>query len=1250
VGWWKQVTEALDQVEILIMVMTPAVLHSAIAHKEWRYARQQGVRVCPVLGVAPGLFDFGQLPSWMRKAHCYDLDREWERFVDFLRSARAENRVPFMAPDLRDDFVPRPAEHRLLKERLLDRGQNNPLAITTALQGAGGFGKTTLASALCHDEDVITAFDDGILWATLGPRPALQQELTKLYAALTGERPTFVDAEDASMELSARLEDRNCLIVIDDVWDSNDAKLFLRGGRQCARLITTRRLQVVTGLEASRVLVDEMGSDEALSLLLARLPFRVAHIEPFRRLTERLGEWPLLLRLASSQLRERAERGDSIEGALSFVNRSLDKKGAVAFDRTNASSRNDAVSATVAASLALLSEADQKRVVELTIFSEPKSVPLSAAAALWGLDAFDTEDLVQRLDDASLLEFDLKTGSLRMHDVLRAHLHTELEDVRTLHQRLVRISWSNHYALPDGFAWRWIGWHLVQSGDIEVLRRLLLEFSWLTAKLRATDVHALQQDFERAGQDEAFLRIRDALRLSTYNVGRYPEQLGTQLSGRLEAGNADAIDQLLLSLSRGRSPGSLRLILPTLTRPGGAVLAIVKGHAASIEALAVSPDASVAVTGSADWTLRLWDLRSWRVIRVFEGHTGAVYGVAFTPDGQRVISASEDRTLRLWDAGGGECMSVLRGHYEAVRGLAVAPDGRTAASISEDGSVRIWDLNQGTSVRVVKSSFHQMRGIAYAPDGSRLIFGAGDGTVRVLDLQTLANERALDGQRAIVSVVAISADGACAVAGGDDGSLRLWDLASGQTVKTFGGHDRSVGCAAFSPGGAWLASGGGDRLVRMWDTSSGEQTHVLRGHAGSVRAIAVLPDGERILTAGGDRMLCCWQREAAKERTVSGGSGGGAVSTLAISSDGAHAVASSSRPTVDIWDASSGRISRSLDGHNQSVQSVQLTGDGQWVLTSSLDRTLGLWRLDNGQREHVLTGHWKPVLQVAMTPTGDKAVSVSLDRTLRLWNARRGIALRVLLGPGSEQAAHYLHARALEFGEDASLQIDTTELNLPRATRSGISSLSRGSRLVISPGGACAVFYYGGTIGIWRLDTGRVLPVQVEDFDVSELAIDADTLVAGSLLGSLCHIDARDGQLLQVLDCTNAESARQRILDIVVDAAKNSAIVASADGTVRVWHLASGESAILADGGGAKLDAAVVAPNGEFIYTVDGDTVIATDLIRCRSAGCVSLDHNITAIAVAPAGRHAALGDEAGDVHFLAVDDGNIHETSPASA
>ena len=67
------------------------------------------------------LFDFSQLPSWMRKAHCYDLDKEWETFVGFLRNAERKPRVPFMAPDLAAGFHRSAGRDRALAAMLLDR-------------------------------------------------------------------------------------------------------------------------------------------------------------------------------------------------------------------------------------------------------------------------------------------------------------------------------------------------------------------------------------------------------------------------------------------------------------------------------------------------------------------------------------------------------------------------------------------------------------------------------------------------------------------------------------------------------------------------------------------------------------------------------------------------------------------------------------------------------------------------------------------------------------------------------------------------------------------------------------------------------------------------------------------------------------------------------------------------------------------------------------------------------------------------
>jgi len=227
--WWLQITQALDVVEFMVLVMTPAAMQSEMVRKEWRYARQQGVCVYPVKGASD--LDFHSLPHWMRSAHFYDLAYEWPKLLNDLNTRCQQPRVPFMVEDLPADYVPRPREFEALIEKLLDQRREEPVAITAALRGAGGYGKTTMARALCHDERIQQAFDDGILWVTLGEHPGnLMGKVEDLIYMLNQERPGFTGIDAAAARLAELLADRDILLVVDDVWDAMHLKPFLQGG------------------------------------------------------------------------------------------------------------------------------------------------------------------------------------------------------------------------------------------------------------------------------------------------------------------------------------------------------------------------------------------------------------------------------------------------------------------------------------------------------------------------------------------------------------------------------------------------------------------------------------------------------------------------------------------------------------------------------------------------------------------------------------------------------------------------------------------------------------------------------------------------------------------------------------------------------------------------------------------------------------------------------------------------------------
>ena len=79
---------------------------------------------------------------------------------------------------------------------------------------------------------------------------------------------------------------------------------------------------------------------------------------------------------------------------------------------------------------------------------------------------------------------------------------------------------------------------------------------------------------------------------------------------------------------------------------------------ATIAAFALEPR-SMAVSGSRDRTLRLWDLREGRCTATLEGHGDGVIAVAADFGLMRALSGSDDNTMHLWDLQNGRCTATF---------------------------------------------------------------------------------------------------------------------------------------------------------------------------------------------------------------------------------------------------------------------------------------------------------------------------------------------------------------------------------------------------------------------------------------------------------------------------------------------------------------------------------------------------------------------------------------------------------------
>ena len=82
----------------------------------------------------------------------------------------------------------------------------------------------------------------------------------------------------------------------------------------------------------------------------------------------------------------------------------------------------------------------------------------------------------------------------------------------------------------------------------------------------------------------------------------------------------------------------------------------------------------------------------WECTLTLTGHTDNVLCVAVSPGGHLAVSGSLDHSLRVWDLETGNCKKVLEGHTDNVLSVALSGDCKTAISSDDGGKVNVWQL------------------------------------------------------------------------------------------------------------------------------------------------------------------------------------------------------------------------------------------------------------------------------------------------------------------------------------------------------------------------------------------------------------------------------------------------------------------------------------------------------------------------------------------------------------------------------
>ncbi|GIF17833.1 WD40 repeat protein [Actinoplanes tereljensis] len=1019
-------------------------------------------------------------------------------------------------PPLRGTEVARPALTAALIEAVL-APDAALVGVTTGLVGAGGFGKTTLARMVAHDPAVRAAFPDGTAWVTVGEDahgPELAASITSAARLFDPSAPEVTDPLAAGAILDRALAGRRALLIVDDVWTTEQVEPFRLGG-DGVRLFTTRQRDILPSSTAA-VPVDQMTPAEARLMIGAGVPAGLVE-----EALDATGRWPVLLALVDGAVRDGITHGGDPVSEMREVLDALRADGITVLDVGDAGSRTTAVARTIDASLRRLAADERDRYLELAVFGEDVTIPGSVVSRLWahtgGWSAFRSRRFCARLYGQGLLAgYRRDPDEAQLHDVVRAYLRHRTADRRAdldraivdAHRELAPDGWSSLPA-DQSYLWTWLPAHLWGADLEDELDDLLNDPYWLVGKLERLGPAALEADLLLGERDQ----LAAVVRQNAHLLGPLdpPGSLAAVLASRIppNLGFSAECDDLLstvdgpylrpvIPLSDLADPALIRVIatdeylLTMCVAPNGSWLAalgsdinIVDPRSGALRytlqnsshptgELVVAPDGSWLAASVGYGTIRLWDPLTGVPLRVLDAGSATVRRLVVAPDGSWLAAASEDATVRLWDPRSGEYLRTLATDVRS-RNLTVAPDGRWLATSTVTGGIYVWDPVTGRQLSRMPGEF---RAIAADPGGRWLATeGAIDG-MRVWDTTTWTETAELNFK--IHKAAAVAPDGGWLAVAGRDGMVAVWNTVTWADPLLLNRGEHDVHLLLAAPDGTWLAAVAQQgEVVVLWATDRWDRRAHLVGHTEKVHTLHTDPGGTWLATAADDGTIRLWNPDLVDyqhrdpEFSTS-------FSPLAVAPTGWVAAATDAGDVLfwNLADRTHGRLSSDENLLGIGAK-VVIAPDGSWIAAADFG-TLLVWDRTSGEVLHQLTTWGEAEFLMAGPDSTWLAVGGS---GIEFWDPRSGRLLKPRLG---------------------------------ESPTTGFAGASNGRIF--------AVAERSGAINLWSGPTAD--PVLLHDFGpaasapIMTMAPDGSWLVTSELNGGTRIWDTADGTARTIVDST----------------------------------------------------------------------------------------------------------------------------------
>jgi cytochrome c len=284
------------------------------------------------------------------------------------------------------------------------------------------------------------------------------------------------------------------------------------------------------------------------------------------------------------------------------------------------------------------------------------------------------------------------------------------------------------------------------------------------------------------------------------------------------------------------------------------------GHGGMVRSVDVSQDGTKVITGSFDYTVRVWSFGDQSESAVLDYHEGPVTSVTFDPSGQHALTTSDDFQAIYWDLATYQPIHRLRGHKHKVMTSAISASGKIAATGSWDKTIKLWDMQSGSEIRSISTN-SPVNAVVFLGDGERLVSGGHHPMIQLWNVETGDIVGKLEGHLMGITALSLSPDGKQLLSASIDKTVRLWDLDEMVEVRRIDVRDGQVYDVEFSPDGTRALTAGKDGYVVEWELAKGKPVHEIAAHERIAWSATYTPDGRFAVSTSSDEQARIWHIE-----------------------------------------------------------------------------------------------------------------------------------------------------------------------------------------------------------------------------------------------------------------------------------------------------------------------------------------------------------------------------------------------------